>query len=460
MVAAIARAYPGAQFATLRSRLVPHYGALTGSASVQGNAGTYSSDQVVTGAVGSVSVTGMAGTLQTGPFLQGATGSVTVTGNAPPYWAGLAGYEVRALSGSYAPSIGETTFWDAVPVAWQTGDPSTGNPRRVITAWNGGVYDPATGILWVTGGGHDDSAFPAWVGYDLNDYAGRPGGFALLAATLSDLADVPARTPAGDHFTYSDGLPGSVHTYNGIVRVGANDLIRYGGSIYSSGNWARQTWRLNASDGTYTAMADGPAINTGSNAWYDSASGKTLVFPNNQARFDFHRVSADTWKGITFFADSGLVAPQDGTLVMDTTRNNLIALGGTRSAVYSIDWAAETVTQLGDITWTGDTTIVGLDGLSAFYYAADDAVWVLGGNNISGAGAAGYAAIARIDAADLATPASVAVVETTLTGDTIGIDATTQGSFGRFAWIPDRRQIVLISRAESPPYVIQLPDAA
>jgi len=456
MVAAIARAYPGVQDAVLRSRLVPHFGALTGAVTVTGNAGNYSVDQIATGVTGSVSVTGVAPALETGPYLHAVTGTVTVTGIAPPYSSGLQAYEVRALSGGYAPSVGETTMWDAVPTAWQTGDP-VGNPKRVITAWSGGIYDQSTGMLWIHGGGHADSAFNGWIAYDVRDDGGVPAGFSLLGASLSDLADVPVTV--ANHETYSDGLPGSIHSYDGMAIIAAGVAFRVGGSLYRSGNFSAKAWSVNLSTGASTELAAPPAPKRWS-VVYDSTANKVLGVYHNEAVYAFYDVSGNAWSSAKFFANSSLVAPNDGLLIRDTTRGTLLAIGGTRSAMYSVDWGAETVTQLGDITWTGDTTIVGLDGLSGFYDSADDAFWIFGGNNVSGSGAAGYVSVARIDAADLVTPASVAVAETSLTGDTMGIDATTQGSWKRFAWMPDTRQIVFVSRAESPAYVIQLPDAA
>ena len=136
--------------------------------------------------------------------------SATTTCLAPPppaglpqYMGGMADFEIRNLTGSYAPLVGETMF-SVLPAEWR----NSTSAAPVFSTWSGGSGDAASMKLYCRGGGHGDSGNNGLYIYNFSGST-RPTGWSIAPNSLSALA-----VALNSSTVYSDNKPTSVHSYD------------------------------------------------------------------------------------------------------------------------------------------------------------------------------------------------------------------------------------------------------
>lgn len=363
----------------------------------------------------------------------------------PEYISSMTDYQVRQMTGTYAPTNGNETMEDVTPSEWLTSDPASnqGLPS-VINAWCGGGKGIGTKLI-VHGGGHDDSANN---GVYVFDYRGttKPTGW-----TLPDISAVSAVVNASQ--TYSDGRPTSIHSYDG--QVYAHDLdtfFRFGGANYNTaGGFTDAAFKYNFATDTWTQLPDYPGTPfPEATCCYDEASGKILVTFPDQANAAFYRIVANTWSSVK--SASGAREP---CMAYDHTRSRALLMGDGNAYRVIIDWSAETLT-FASISATGATALIGDNALAAFYDEDADCFWIFGGGSAS----PGYGTIYRIAGGELDSTSGVAVTSHALSVNmaAAGFETPYNGSFGRFIFMRDWRAIGFVTRTDAAPYVIKLPE--
>lgn len=387
-------------------------------------------------------------------FARGAAGAITAlcvalcsqahaqSGTAPTYISSLADYEVRALSGSFAPTTNGTSIESVTPSEWLTNDPSTLGIVGVIVAWNGGAKGTGS-KLFVHGGGHNDSANN---GMYVFDFAGttRPTGWQT-PLNISPVSAVRAGSA-----TYADGRPTAVHTYDGVVYASHNNhLYRFGGAWYNpNGNFTGASFKMNVANNQWTQVPSYPGGGGGALTIYDAASGKIFVTTSETFTGYFYRTSNDTWSGAKTFGGGGFSFGSIGA--WDPTRNRGVIVGGGTNYVLSLNFANETVS-VSSLNASGATAILSRQGASAVYDPQIDAYWVFGGDR----GSPGYTSIYQMNAG------TFGISQHALSGSIApSLNFDYQGSYGRFILMPQWRALGFLGTHDGPVYVVKLPGQA
>lgn len=361
-------------------------------------------------------------------------GDTTTT--APAYIQELSDYQVRNLSGSYAPSNGTSDIESITPSEWLTNDPG-GGLGGIITAWSGGFKAERGTKLYVYGGGHNDSANN---GVYVFDYSGntQPTGWTL--PSISAVADVVSASNV-----YADGRGTSVHNYDGTVYADHNEtLYRFNGAHYNpSGGFQSGAVKYDINADTWTEVASYPGTVNTVGCIYDRVSEKILVGMGGQFQAAFFDTSDDTFSAIK---STGAFFGGNVCGAYDSSRSRGVLVGNGENRLVTLDWSAETVT-LSTLSASGSTSILSDDGISCFYDDVRDSYWIFGGPT----GSNGWSNLYEMDAS------SFNITSTSLTGDTITQISGMIGSFGRFVFLSDWRAIGIIADIDTPASVIKLP---
>lgn len=360
--------------------------------------------------------------------------ALTLTAAAvPAYIADLAPYATRQLSGPYAPPNGFATMLSILPSEW-----TTSNPAGVIAAWNGGgkSLGPKSTIH---GGGHNDTDINGnWV-YDFLGTT-RPNGFST---PLNISAKSAVRAGSGSVFTYTDGRPVPVHTYDGTVYAHHNDtLYRFGGARYSDGNFTDSAFKLPLATGVWAQLPNYPTAQgtAGCQTIYDPVTRKILVFNGSSFFAFFFRCDNDTFsasKAVSHVVDFGAVG------AWDSSRSRGLMVGQGTLTQFAIDFAAETVTTTRPSA-SGSTAIVSAYGPSIVYDALLDCYWLWGG-----AGSSNWSTLYRMNASTYAITANAIT-------PSLPVESQ-QGSYGRFAFMSSFRALGVFTAHNAAPHIIRLP---
>jgi hypothetical protein len=375
-------------------------------------------------------------------LLVGLLPATPAAAQIPSYISSMSDYQVRNLTGAFTPSNGKETMVSVTPSDMLNGTSISG----VIAAWSGG-FKAATGTrLYLTGGGHNDSSNNGLYAFEFSGGAQPTGWIMQDISAFSAVANCSS--------TYSDGRPTSIHTYDGLVFASAqNALLRFGGAwACTNGGMTAAAFKYNLGTNAWSSIGSvnipgaGPGGST-YQAIYDPNSGKVLItaasIGNPMAQF--YRVAANTWSGaisVTNLSTNGVGL--DSSLAFDTTRGNRVLICGENSALFTVNWSAESVSAS---TWSSPLSGV---GVSCVYDPGRDVYWIWGG------GANGsWRTIYEVNAATLASTPH------TLTGDTIQIERSDMvGSYGRFVFMPSYRAIGLTDTTVGAVSVIRLPAAS
>lgn len=355
------------------------------------------------------------------------TATACVSSNMPAYIASMSPFQVRSLSGDYAPSNGTSTLRSVMPSMWSGND-------DIMRPWSGGAKSTSGTKMYVHGGGHSDSSNNSLTSFD---FAGnsRPTGWVVENAgqtgVTSDLA------------VGSTGAPISVHTYDGMVDMGA-DLYRFGGSSYPSGGFTVQMLRYNKAASTWTRLPNygSPPQFAGSTV-PNPAGGKILAMDRFVSYFtyNFFRVATNNWGTLRSVSAQW---PGDASSAFDPVTNTGLVIGANNeSGVYAfsiaINWTAETITQTArSITGMGSGCGLIWDPTRACY-------WCFGSSNNN-------STLYEIN------PSTFAVTPHPLTGDApLSPESSSHGHFGRWVFMDSWRAIGSVSSRTSPAFVIRLP---
>lgn len=360
-------------------------------------------------------------------------------GPAPSYIESVPEYEVRSMSGSYAPDNGNLSMASVTPGEWLTNDPSTIGLNAVIIAWSGGAKGTGS-KLFVHGGGHSDSANN---GLYIYDFSGddHPTGW-LDPLVISGLSDVRANSA-----TYSDGKPTAVHTYDGMVNASHNNhLYRFGGSQYDNGFMTNAAFKFNVATNEWTQIPDYPSQSGGAKTFYDPDTGNIFVTINNSLEGFFYRTDSDTWSGRKDYGGDGF--PFNSGAARDTSRSRGILVGDGETSLVTINFSAETIS-VSSFNPTDHSEIFSRGGISAVYDSFRDVYWIFGGDTNS----PGWTSIYEMSASG----DPWTVIRHSLAGDTIQRASSMHGSWGRYVFMSQWRAIGLVASDTSAAYVIKLP---
>lgn len=353
-------------------------------------------------------------------------------GSSLAYIASMSAYQVRALSGSFAPTNGSSSISSVTPSEWQS------TLAGVITAWSGGYKAISGTKLYVTGGGHTDGQNN---GIYVFDYAGttRPTGWTVRAQ--STVAN------SGGAEINADGRPSAWHTYDGALYAHHNNkLYRFSGVNASLGGAvSAYAWEYDPTvadtSAAWTRLPDYPdqQFSGGKCAIYDPTSGNILVLPGTSAnpwyQGHFFRTAARTWSGAKALS---LPFDLDASGALDTSRGRFLAVGASGPRLTTVNFSTETVSVAAQSLSSSVTS-----GMCMFYDAARDVYWAFGD--------ADWTHLYEINAS------TFAVTSHTLTGDAISVMAQSGGSYGRYVFLSSVRAIGTVASTTSPAYVIKLP---
>jgi hypothetical protein len=363
-----------------------------------------------------------------------------VLAQTPSYISSLSPYQVRNLTGTYAPMNGEATIASVTPSEWLTSDP-VGSLIGVILAWSGGPKPLAGSKLFVHGGGHQDSANNGLYAFDFSGTT-APTGWTLPAISTVAAVQVGA--------AYSDGKPSASHTYDGMV-YGTNGYIyRFGGGLYFNAGFRSDAWKFNvATSGPWVRLADVPEGSglVSPMTLYDPSSQKILITVGGATSGPFEyrifRLADDSYSAVKTWP-SGNVIDDNKCGAYDTSRNRGLLIGQSQPQLITIDW----ITEAANIASQTLPGLPQITGPSCFYDGGRDVYWVFGGETSS----SGWTTIYEINAS------TFAVTGHSLMGDSITPAAGMVGSYGRFVFLANWRAIGVVADINTPVSVVRLPD--
>ena len=360
----------------------------------------------------------------------------SVRPRVPEYISDLVPYQVRKLTGSYAPTNGKETLASVEPSEWTTFGKGV---AACIAEYSGGAK--SSDKLHVIGGGHSNGAFNGVLTFDPGSAgAARPGGWSVYG--LSAVADVPAIPPAVEQ--YLDGRASSRHTYDGVFKTTAGVIYTAPGGIYGPGGVSTGMWKIKPGVFDWTRITDydaNPNLANPSSVIYDPATNKALLCVSNPyfVNWKFLRCDDDT---LSAAKTPSLDVDGEPMSAWDSTRGRALYIGQTKAMWITVDFAAETVTTTA-ITTLG--SLVGR-GLSVLRDDANDRFLAFGGKS----GVSGNWTTAWEISADAAT-----VTARTLTGDTRTVQ-TQVFSAGRYAYVPEWRAVFECSAYNQPVSVMRI----
>ena len=351
-----------------------------------------------------------------------------VLATGPEYIASMSPYQVRALSGSYAPTNGTSTLQAVMPSQWN------GN-TDIVRPWSGGAKSTTGTKMYVHGGGHADSSNNGLYSFD---FAGttRPTGWAVENAGQTGVST--------DIAVGATGAPISVHTYDGMVDMGSA-LYRLGGSPYPNGGFATQMFRYDKASSVWTRLPNW----TSGGGWFagsaiaNPAAGKILAMERwvYYQTYAFYRVATNNWSamqsvGAQWISDGATAwNPVTNTGLMVGSSNGY---GATTAFSLGIDWAAETITQT-------QRSLPAVGGGSAIVWdATRQRYWVWGSSG-------NYGTMYEID------PSNWTVSTHALTGDALAPEEPYRGTFGRHVFMESWRAIGSVVSRTGAAFVIRLP---
>lgn len=341
----------------------------------------------------------------------------------PAYIASMAPFQVRSMSGSYAPSNGTSTLRSVMPSMW-------GGDDDIMRPWSGGAKSITGTKMYVHGGGHGDSSNNGLYSFDFSGTS-SPSGWAVENQGQTRVSGDSGLSVG------ATGYPVSVHTYDGMVDMGPA-LYRLQGSTYPTGNFGAQIVRFDKANKVWTRLPNYPGGQGGGMAVASPASGKILYMERWMTYFTygFYRVGANNWSTIR---NVGSQWPSDGTAAFNPTSNTGLCISSDVAYSIGIDWSAETVTQT-----SRSLTSMG-SGVSLVWDPTASRYWCFGG-------AGRNTTLYEIN------PTSFAVTAHTLTGNApLSPESDSRGHFGRWVFMDEWRAIGSVSSRNGAPFVIRLP---
>jgi hypothetical protein len=355
----------------------------------------------------------------------------------PTYISSMADYDVKAMSGSAAPTNGMDTMAEVTTGSWETDYSGVNWPDAagVIVAWCGGFKGTGSKLL-VHGGGHFDSANN---GIYVFDFTGTdaPIGWSIEGQSASTSNVVL-------NGTYTDGKPTSIHSYDGLVYASHNNTCyRFGGYDFGIGsNQIDQAWKYNLTTHSWTQVSDYPGGGLLGTCIYDPVTQKIFVADgqDNSSSYNayFFDCSDDSWSSQKTMSHT---PGGDAVMAWDSSRGRALVYGGGSGKVLTINFSSETVS-------SASQSIPGMaNARCVFYDPLRDVYWAFGGT-----GGSDWSTLYEINASTFATVASHSL------SASIPVHDSSQGSYGRFVFMSDWRAIGTVGTNTSAAYVIKIPN--
>ena len=404
-----------------------------------------------------VTLTNNMGLLNTG---SGASYTSSTPQDTPTYVQGLADFQVRNLTGAYAPANGMTTLHDVLPTEWRGGSASgIASEQAIFNAWNGGKGDSAGKRLFVHGAGHTDGANNGLYSFDFGS-GSTPAGWVLYPNSLSALASVRYNT------LYADNKPNAVHTYDQQwYDPVLNRWYRFGGSTWSLDGGATGTYYYDF--GTQKWNCDpGGGFFSASNV--PSKLGGTVLGNSDGSKLLW--IDGD-------YPDTGYFYDSDGTAhlcALGMNRNSVgsgmvsvniggdnwltlsVMSGSTWLYTHVVNWAANTIASTQRTHASHAAYLPGNASAAGSlvydpYHSAGPCVWAFGLTRHC-TGSTMSTQILRISLADYS------ITAYTMTGDAIATGASgIAGSYNRHVFIPQWRVVGTVHAFSAPMSLIKLP---
>jgi hypothetical protein len=299
--------------------------------------------------------------------------------------------------------------------------PQQGYAPYLVQAWNGGTVDTARSRLIVWGGGHAD-------------YWGNEM-YALDLATLTiKLIVQPSSRTADANCTSAlpDGTPTSRHTYDGLTYMGHSDrMFAVSGSLSPCGFGERATWTFAYSTGAWQKMlpAGGPTTDFGTMAVYDALT--KSVYVKDQTDFYSYSMETNAYRKLNTVAQA---VDYHLSAAIDTKRRKFVMIG---DGVKVIDLATNQMVTLATTNTPTLATSKQSPGVAYDPVADRIVAWHGGG---------------QVWALNLDTGAWTQVASTA--GPTA--TAPTQGTFGRWGYVPQYKVFALINDIDQNAWVFRL----
>lgn len=347
--------------------------------------------------------------------------SATVgSASGPAYISSMAAYQVRNLSGTFAPTNGTSSLQSIAPGIW-------GGNMNIIDPWSGGPKSTNGTKMYVHGGGHADSSNNGIYSFD---FAGTtaPTGWAVENAGQTGVTTNPS--------VGATGAPVSVHTYDGMFDMGSL-LYRVGGSSHPNGNMDGRAFRFDKTSKVWTRLPDPPNVGAGFLIG-DTASGKLLWMDRWQTflTYAFYRVATNNWSSSKSVSSQW---PSDGTLAYNPATNTGICVSTDAAYSITIDWSAETITQTSrSLASIGRGSAIVWDATAGRYWA--------------------FGAVGNTGTLYEINPTTYAITPRTLTGNVpFSRDGDYQGTYGRWVFMESWRAIGSVCSETGSAHIIKLP---
>jgi hypothetical protein len=283
--------------------------------------------------------------------------------------------------------------------------------EAIISAWNGGVYDPNLRKMIIWGGGHDD--------YHGNEvYA-----FNIVTLKWERMTD-PSPIGAFNVDPLPDGKPASRHTYDGLAYVDhAKKMFAYGGARARDGFGTEVTWTFDPSTKGWDNRVPAGNLNRPSanccnfSGDYDRVTKKVLMRdPNYVTAYDYDK---NEWTRLMPWTHSwGAVKS-----VVVPNRRLFFTFGQKEFLVYDIDKNKDVSA---DWKTTGGDAVIDSYGMGGDYDIKADALvaWKGGGPYALDMGSKTW---------------------TRKSGTGAPAEQREQGTYGRFRYIPEYNVFILVN---------------
>jgi hypothetical protein len=311
--------------------------------------------------------------------------------------------------------------------ASETGFPTiraVGGCAMVMEGWSGGAYDAGRKRMWIWGGGHADYYGNELYAFDVE---------TLKWSRVTDPSPVAQDKLSADPMP--DGSPVSRHTYDGLAFLGPMDrLFAFGGSMGGNGYGTPVTWLFDPVAGKWTDRkpsgdANRPQTNCCNfSAEFDPATRKVFMRdPNWLCVYDY---DSNSWSHAReWYHDWG-----PGKAVIDSKRHLYFTIGSGEFLAYDIGADKDATSE-----WktSGGDSIIGGYGAGAAYDSKSDKIvaWQGGG-----------AFVLDMQTKNWTRKSS--------TGAPAG--QLTNGTFGRFRYIPDDNVFMLVNGVDSDVFFYKL----
>jgi hypothetical protein len=308
--------------------------------------------------------------------------------------------------------------------------PGGTGPTSIMIAWSGGAFDTKRSRLLVTGGGHNDYGGNEIYAFDLNTLT--------WSRIWGPSPNIPP-TQGSCNEAYSDGNPASRHTYDGLEYLpNVDQFWVHGGSLYcAGGNAGMGTWTFDLNASRWTRRANGYQVGELEEvSAYDPVTGHVFAAgpASGQVLSEFDPVN-NVWS-----RRSSSAITYGQTAVIDPVRRRFISLGS-GSPIYSFDLNSSGLTRQ-TITTSGDQSIVGARYPGIAYDPVSDRI-------------VGWKGGANVYALNLDTRVWTQVGPAA-TNTVIPTNPPSQGTFGRWQYVPSLNVFVIVNSIDQNVYIYRL----